>query len=270
MPKVTVITPAYNASKYIKACIESILNQTLVDFEYIIIDDCSTDNTWELIQRYAESDSRIVAIKNEHNLGISGNRNKGVILAKSDYVAWQDADDISVPERLAWQYKYMEENSAVGIIGGFLHFFDDMGYSSVRRYSEYDVDLRRRIFRYSPVPQPAAMIRRRCFDEVGLYDLRFPPAEDLDMSFRIGTRYRFANLQKVLVHYRENGQSATYTKLKVMEMRTIQIRRSYARTPYYRATYMDAVYNLAQTLMINLLPAKAKIRLFNLIRNSKN
>lgn len=270
MPKVSVITPAYNASAYINEAIESILNQTLNDLEFIIIDDCSTDDTWHIIQQYARRDTRIIAERNPDNLGIAGNRNKGVLLAKSPYIAWQDADDISIPTRLEKQYRFMETHPAVGILGGYLHFFDDKGYSSVRRYCQQDENLRRSIFRYSPVPQPAAMIRRRCFDEVGLYDLNCPPAEDLDMSFRIGMKYQFANLPEVLVHYRENVQSATFTKLKVTETRTITIRRRYARSGQYKITYPDAVYNLVQTVALNVLPAKWKIRLFNLLRNTKN
>lgn len=262
--------PAYNAERYIERTIQSILKQTLTDFELIIIDDCSTDSTWSIIQRYAKKDPRIRAYKNDENAGIAGNRNKGVKLVKSPYVAWQDADDISLPTRLEKEYNFLESHPKVGIVGAYLHFFDESGYSSIRKYAENDAELRRRIFRYSPVAQPSAMIRKSVLDDVGEYNLNMPPAEDLDMSFRIGQKYQFANIPEVLVHYRENVQSATFTKLKVIELRTIEIRRRYARSKAYHFTFMDYLYNLAQAIMISTLPAKAKIRLFNLLRNESD
>jgi len=267
--KISVLTPAYNAEKYIREAIESILNQTFVDFELIIIDDCSTDKTWEIIQKYKEKDKRIIAIKNEKNLGIAGNRNRLKKLAKGKYVVWQDADDISMPDRLKHQYEFMEANEQVGICGGWLEFFNDKGQSSVRKYKETDVDLRKNIFRFSPVAQPGAIIRKSVLDEMGDYDLNYPPAEDLDMSFRIGRKYKFANLQEVVIKYRENDNSATFTRLKTTELKTISIRLKYAGGKFYRMTVGDHFYSIAQYISVFLIPTKFKIFLFNVLRNSK-
>lgn len=268
--KVSVITPAYNAGKYIRETIESILNQTFSEFEFIIIDDCSTDNTWEIIHEYEKRDSRIRAIKNETNLGIAGNRNKGIRLAQGEYIVWQDADDISIPTRIERQLRYMEVHPRVGIVGGFLEFFSDNGSSSgMRKYCETDSELRKNIFRYSPVAQPAAMIRKQCLDEVGEYDLRYPPAEDLDMSFRIGKKHEFANIQEVVIRYREHPSSATFTRLKKIELSTLEIRRQHAKSGFYRMTFFDKIYNALQFFSIFMISPKMKIRLFNIFRNSK-
>lgn len=266
-PKVSIITPAYNTERYVGDAIESILSQTFTDFEYIIIDDCSKDATWDIIQDYVKKDSRIIALRNEKNLGIAGNRNKGLREAKGKYVVWQDSDDISLPQRVEHQYQFMEVNPGMGIVGGYLQFFNEYGDTGIRKYKPDDVSLRRKIFRYSPVGQPGAMVRKKCFDEIGEFDLRYPPAEDLDISFRIGSKYTFANLQEVVIKYRENSNSATFTKLKTIELNTMIIRKKYSKGYGYTMSWVDKVYNFLQYLSIYIIPSRVKIWLFDLIRN---
>ena len=269
IPPVSVLMPAYNAKRYIAEAIESILAQTFCDFELIICEDRSNDMTWQIIERYASKDKRIKPFKNDKNLGISGNRNKLISLASGKYIVWQDADDISMPYRLELQYQYMEQNPDVGIIGGWLQFFNNNGEQNIRKYASDDTILRSKIFRYSPVAQPAAMIRKKCLDEAGMYDLRYPPAEDLDMSFRIGMNYKFANIPRVLIKYRENISSATFTRLKTMELNTLDIRWKYARSGKYAMTVADRIYNFLHYASIFVVPPKMKIKLFNVLRNEK-
>ena len=268
-PKISVLMPAYNAEKYIGEAVESILNQTFKDFELIIIDDCSTDKTWEIIQDYAKKDNRIVPLKNEKNLGIAGNRNLLIKLARGKYIVWQDADDISMLYRLEHQYNLMEKNEEVGICGGYLQFFDNKGITSIRKYKENDKELRKTIFRYSPVAQPGAIIRKSILDEMGNYDLDYPPAEDLDMSFRIGRKYKFANLPEIVIKYRENDNNSTFTKLKTIELKTISIRLKYADNKFYKMTLGDHFYSVLQYISVFIVPVKFKIFLFNILRNNK-
>lgn len=259
--------PAYNAEKYIGEAIESILNQTFTDFEFIIIDDCSTDSTWGIIQKYAQKDNRIVVLKNEKNLGISPTRNKLIGLSKGKYVVWQDADDISMQYRIEHQYDFMEKNPEVGISGGFLHFFKGEKIGGIRKYAPDDASLRKTIFRYSPVSQPAAIIRKECFENTGYFPAVLSVAEDLAMNFQIGTRYKFANLQEILIKYRENDFGATFTRLRGMELSTLSLRAQYAKHQAYRMTIMDKIYNVIQRAFIYTVPPKIKIGLFNLLRN---
>src|SRR6185369_9931027 len=102
------------------------------DFEFIIINDQSTDDTGQIIERYAKKDPRIRYLINPKNLGIAGNRNRGVAEARGTYVVWQDADDISLPTRLQKQVEFMDTHPHVGICGSYLQFFDDSGDLSVR------------------------------------------------------------------------------------------------------------------------------------------
>jgi glycosyltransferase involved in cell wall biosynthesis len=110
-PLVSVITPAYNAEKYIESTINSVIQQKYKNWEMIIIDDCSKDNTYEIIKKCAREDSRIKIEKNERNLGVSDTRNKGINLAKGKYISFLDADDLWHKDKLEKQIKFMEKNN---------------------------------------------------------------------------------------------------------------------------------------------------------------
>ena len=266
MPLVTVITPAYNAAKYVAEAIDSILAQTYGHFEHVIIDDCSTDDTYQIVRRYAQTDGRITVLRNETNLGIAGSRNRGLSVARGKYIMWQDADDISMPYRMQEQVELLERNPDVGIVGGALRFFDDTGDHRERRYPTDDATMRKVIFRYSPVSQPAAMVRKAVLDRCGEY--RYPPTEDLDMLFQIGRISRLANLDKVVLRYRESATSATYSRLRLMEKNTLMIRRQNLGHGY-RVSAWDLVFNVAQLGSLFLLPARTRLWVFKKLRDSK-
>lgn len=265
--QISVLMIAWNAEQTISESIQSILKQTYKNFEFIIVDDSSSDGTWKLIQAFKRNNKRIITYRNVSNLGIAGSRNRAISLASGKYIAWQDADDISYPTRLELQYSMLEKSPNIGIIGASLEFFDAEGTHSIRTYKTFDQEIRAHIFRYSPVAQPVAMIRKASLDRAGLYDLRYPPAEDLDMSFRIGTHFKFANLSQPLLKYRIASSSATYKKLRKIEMSTLKIRLTNIFNPAYRFTLLDLLFNLVQYLLIIWLPPKVKIELFNIFRN---
>lgn len=186
------------------------------------------------------------------------------------YIAWQDADDVSLPDRLQKQVEFLDTHKDVAIVGGYLEFFNSKGVVSVRKYALTDAHLRKRIFRYSPVAQPTAMIRKSCIDSVGQYNLDYPPAEDIEMSFRLGESWRFANIPAVTLRYRLSEGSATYKNLRKIELCTLRARMRFWFSPSYHATLGDLIYNILQFVSIYLVPVKIKIALFNLFRNSSN
>ena len=267
---VSVVMPAYNAGLYIGAAIQSILNQTLANFELIILDDASNDQTFAIANSFAVRDKRITVFRNEINVGIAGNRNLGVSLAKGKYLAWQDADDLSLPTRLEKQYQFLESNVDVGIVGASIELFSEENRRlGVRHYHAQDHGLRKSIFRFSPVAQPVAMIRKEILDVVGLYDIELPPAEDLDMSFRIGKIAKLANLSEILLKYRVSPGSATWKTLRTMEVNTLKIRKKYMFSGGYDVGVLDIAYNLLHVISVYLVPRAVKLRLFSLIRDSK-
>jgi glycosyltransferase involved in cell wall biosynthesis len=267
-PTISVLLPAYNAQKYIGEAIQSILDQSFKDFEFIIVDDGSTDRTWSLVQEYAH-DARIKASQNARNLGLPATRNRLVALAQAEYIAWQDADDVSMPDRLERQLEFMREHPEVGICGGALQFFSARGAESVRKYASDDSTLRRSIFRHSPVAHAAALIRRECFEVTGLFPETSPAAEDLAMSFQIGTKYKFGNVPDVVLKYRMNELGLTYSRLRTIELYTLFLRERYSHDPAYSMSWSDRAYNVIQHYLVYLMPTKLKIALFNLLRNSR-
>ncbi|MEO0132854.1 MAG: glycosyltransferase family 2 protein [candidate division WOR-3 bacterium] len=265
-PLVSVIMPAYNAEKYISEAIESILNQTFKDFEFIIVDDASTDKTWEIIQEYARKDDRIIAVRNEKNLYIAENRNKGLSYARGKYIVWQDADDISIPTRIEKQVAFMEAHPEVGICGAYIQSFNENGDLDIRKYATDDAILRKHIFKFSPVAQPVAIVRKESIDKVGYFNPAYPPAEDIDMSFRIGEYYKFANIPEVLLKYREHSSSATFTKLRKQIKATLAIRRRYAKKPSYVFNISDCLAYIFTVLTL-LAPPFITIGVFKKLRN---
>lgn len=268
-PLISVVMPAFNAERFVAQSIESILNQNFHDFEFILIDDHSLDKTFEILKKYEALDSRIKVFSNPKNLGIAGNRNYGLSLASGKYLAWQDADDISRPERLSLQYAFLEANPQVGIVGGAINIFSELKNIGVRNYPCEDKELRRCIYRYSPIAQPAAMLRMSALRSAGTYNLMYPPAEDLDMTFRIGDYYNLANLPQVLIDYRVSSENATSSNQRVMEINTLKIRLKNARSKSYGMNFGDFIFNLIHFLSLWVIPSKFKVWLFNCWRNSK-
>lgn len=126
-PKISVLMAVYNGSRYIAEAIDSVLNQTFTDFEFLIIEDGSTDNTLQILQDYANRDSRIKLIQNEQNIGLTKSLNKGLSLAQGKYIARQDADDVSLPHRFEQQVAVFEQNPAAVLVSCSLELIDATG-----------------------------------------------------------------------------------------------------------------------------------------------
>lgn len=267
-PKISVLMPVYNAEAYLQESIESILDQTFTDFEFIIIDGCSTDKSYEIIKQYETKDCRIVAIRTCENLKLIETLNLGIKIAKGKYIARMDADDISLSNRLRKQFDYMESNHGIGISGGTMQIVDKKGaVIGQRRYHLKDEEIRKNIFRYSPFSHPLIIIRRSVLDKAGFYDPKYNDAEDYELYFRIGRHSKFGNLADILIKYRVHEKSVTISKIQKMEARTLEIRRKYSNGHGYSMTLFDKLYNLVIHATKYFVPYKIKLRLFNFIRN---
>jgi len=265
--KISVVMPAYNTEQYISEAIESILNQTFKDFEFIIIDDASTDNTWGIIQKYAKNDNRIIPLKNKENLKLSKTLNKGIAVSKGKYIVRMDADDISFPDRLEKQVKLMEAKPEVGISGGAMVIMDVSGkVTEERTYHTTDEKIKEKIFRYSPFCHPAIIIRKSVLADSGLYNHYYNPAEDYELYFRIGLQAKFANLTDKLIKYRVVSDSMTNKGLRAMEFKTIEARKKFY--DLYRASIWDKIYTFFLFVMVvfPVISPNRKFWLFSKIR----
>jgi len=266
-PKISVVMPAYNAEKYIAEAIESILNQTFRDFEFIIIDDASTDNTGKIIAEYAKKDNRIKVFTNEKNLYISKTLNLGLSCAQSEIIARMDADDISLPERLEKQYKKITENNDIAVVGTYIRVINEKGdFLYIRKYPLEDKKLKRNMFKYSPFAHPVVMYRKKVVIEFRGYLPVYSPSEDLNLWFRVGTKYKFATVPEVLFEYRFFSDSHSNRKLKTVEIKTLKMRWYAYRHQGYKPSFFDVIYNIGQASTLFIMPTKMRISLFNFIR----
>ena len=259
--------PAYNAEKYIAEAIESILNQSFKDFEFIIIDDCSIDKTWEIIQKYAEKDKRIVKMRNEENLRISRTLNKGIEIAKGKYIARMDADDRSYPDRLEKQFYFMEKNPEIGISGGTMEVCDEkMNILNKRKYNLEDEEIRKKLFRYSPFCHPLVIYKTELARKIKGYNEKFYVSQDYDFYFRIGLLCQFGNLRDVLLKLRTHSKSSSVQKAKDQERFTLMIRKKATKEYGYKMSISDKVYWVGQYLSMFIISSRIKFWLFNKLR----
>ena len=155
--RISIIMPAYNAEKYIREAIESILNQTYTDFEFIIINDGSTDKTKEIIKSY--SDPRIVYMENEENSGIVVTLNKGLKCAQGEYIARMDSDDISLPDRFEKQIAYMDKHKDVGVLGTSIIIFGEGIKEQIYQFDSKYKKAKADLFFNSSLAHPTVMIQ---------------------------------------------------------------------------------------------------------------
>ena len=267
-PLVSVVMPAYNTEKYISEAIESILNQTFKDFEFIIIDDGSTDKTWEIIQSYAEKDKRIIPVKNEKNLKISRTLNKGIAMSKGKYIARMDADDWSYPSRLEKQVEFMERNTDVVVSGGYIVVCDEtLSPVYVRKYPVTDKSIRSKMFIYNPFAHPSVMFRTFPIkEEKCVYDHNLHGAEDYDLYFRLGKRGKFANLNDVILKYRISDNSVSYKGHVRQGLLTLYIRFKAVTKYGYKIPVHFLLAQPFELLIILLVPFSLKNKIFSLMR----
>ena len=213
MPRVSVLMPAYNSEKYIATAIESILNQTFSDFEFIIINDGSTDNTAKIVRQYARRDPRIKFVDNKKNRGISETRNSLLDMATGEYAAYQDSDDVSMPNRLAQQVKFLDSNPEISVVGAAMQAFP------IARLIKCPTQPRILDFYFAnAVSNPTVMMRMRDIKSAGLrYDTDLSTAEDYDFWFNVIKRFNIYNLPDVLVNYRVLPTSLSHNNPKLDE-----------------------------------------------------
>lgn len=212
VPKVSILLPAYNQEKYIEETVESILSQTFTDFEFIILDDASSDRTAERIQTF--EDERITFYQNAENLGSVGTLNKGLALCRGEYIARIDGDDIAYPERLAKQVAFLDSHSDVGVVGSAVQCFSDSGMGEVMRYETDSSALFSSFLlaETSMVAHPAVMMRRCLFEGGIQYSQEHFYAEDYKLWNDLKWHARIGNLPDVLLKYRIHQSSMSRSK----------------------------------------------------------
>jgi glycosyltransferase involved in cell wall biosynthesis len=210
-PRVSVVTSVYNGEKHLREGVDSILHQSFRDFEFIIVDDGSTDRTWKILTSY--DDPRIILLRNEQNLGLTRSLNKALPRSTGEYIARMDADDVSLPDRLDKQVEFLDANEDVGLVScSFVEIDDEGRHISIQRLPTRNCDLQQRLLTSNCFCHGAAMFRRECLSSVGAYRAEFEFAQDYDLWLRISESYKVANLEQPLYQWRAGGGAVSLTR----------------------------------------------------------
>ena len=271
MPKVSVLMPVYNTNEeHLREAIESILHQTFSDFEFLILDDCPEDSREDIIKSY--NDKRIKYSKNEKNLGITPSRNKLINMAKGEYLAIFDHDDISLPERLEKQVAYLDANPDVGVVGAWVKEFPK---NKIWSYPAENDDIKLSLVKHCAIAHSASMIRKSVLDTHQIsYEEIFTPSEDYGLWCRLIGVTNFHNLPEVLFHYRKHGNNTSKKQRTKMQMATIRIwsimeeKYPYLCREYnHKSTTTTRVglFGTIPLLQIKRTPNQIKVYLFNKI-----
>ena len=215
MPKVSVLMPVYNAGQFLARAIDSILSQTFTDWELILINDGSTDDSESVIAQY--EDSRIYYIRNGTNLGLIKTLNRGIDLCQGEYIARMDADDISLPDRLIFQVDFMNKHPNCLMCGTNAAVIDNNGNRTGKiRNLSGNAFLQINLLFSTPFVHPSIMIRKEILEK-NRYDDHYKHAEDYELWCRIAKLGKMANLNKELLEYRWHDSNVSVLNNEVQE-----------------------------------------------------
>lgn len=242
-PRVSILMPVYNVAPYLREAMDSILTQTFQDFELIVLDDCSPDNSSEILDTY--TDERIVRYRGEKNMGLSNVLNVGMAMARGEFIARMDSDDLSTPERLVTQVAYLDAHPEVDLCSCGMELFGAKQATWVREMNVEDVKITA-LF-HSPILHASSMWRRASFERVGLRFLQeMVPAEDYDMWTRaMAAGLRLVNIPQVMYKYRIHPSQAT-----------TQTDKTAHKDREVKANFLRMLYPNEDMTDVNLLPVQ--------------
>jgi hypothetical protein len=209
-PRVSVITPVFNGERFLAEAVESILAQTFTDFEYLLVDDAATDASPAILARYAQQDQRAMVLHNAVNVNHSNAVNTALRVARGEFIAILDADDLAHPERLACQVRFLDAHPTVGVVGAQVQQIDGAG--RIRHAMTFPVTCelaRWSILFATPVLHSAAMIRRDLLQQIGGYSVQWRYANDFSLWAELIGRTGIANLPETLASYRRHDQQTS-------------------------------------------------------------
>ena len=228
-PDITVLMPVYNDERFVRFSIESILNQTFQNFEFIIINDASNDNTLEILNDYKNQDSRIIIASNDINLRVPKSLNKGLSLAKGRYIARIDSDDISVEERLEKQFLFLENNKEFGLVGSYTEVIDENGdnIDFWHEYSEPEYIFYTLSF-WNCLVTSTVMFEKELAIRLGGFNPDFDRTEDYELWYKVSRVKKIHVIPEYLSKYRKNksGVTAKYSQEQLINAENVAITKT--------------------------------------------
>ena len=227
VPVVSVVMPVHNGAKYLREAIDSILNQTFRDFEFIIVDDGSTDESATILADYVRQDARVKVIS-QINAGITPSLNNGMRAARGEFLARMDCDDLSMPERFEKQVAYLRAHPDCVLVGSQAMMVDPEGLPIRPKHdTSYDhaAIVAALLNKGWPIVHPTVMIRTAVMREIGGYDEQYRAVQDHDLFARLAERGQLANLPDILLHYRQHFNAISFAKAQLQSEMLNQIVR---------------------------------------------
>ncbi len=259
-PLVSVNMPVYNCEDYVGAAIQSVLEQTYSNFELIIVDDGSNDQTWKILYQYSQRDQRISLYRNSGNQGISISRNKCVDHSSGKYIASMDADDIALPNRLEKQVAFMEQNHEIGIVGAYYQIIDKQGVKgSIVKPPTSPSQIRSHLLLSNSFGASTVMFRRPLLEQVGHYETMSSTAEDYALWSRFAQVTKLANLPEVLLLYRVHDRGVSQVHSERQNARAVQVVYRNLTGFLGREVPLEAVTALYQPLQPGQPPTLLKL-----------
>jgi glycosyltransferase involved in cell wall biosynthesis len=258
MARITVILPAYNVEKRLDECLRSIQGQTMGDWDAVACDDASSDDTWKILRAWAEKDARFTVLRNEENRSAAATRNRCLENADGEYIALQDADDYSAPDRFAKQLRFLEENRKYDFVGCVMACFDENGvWQKIIRKKKPG----RRDFLWGlPFNHAAVLFRKEALEAVGGYRVAQETVrvEDLDLFMRLyAAGSRGYNLRDTLYYYNEDKDAFSRRKYRYrIDEAKIRLQgfRSMGLMPW-------GIVGVLKPLIVGLIPGRLMKRL---------
>lgn len=228
MTEISVIMPVYNAGNFLQQAIDSILQQSFTDFEFLICDDCSNDSSSEILQQAAKRDTRIKLLYNDKNCGVTFTLNKLLAHATAPLIARMDADDVAEPERLSLQYDFMLKHPETAVAGGNLEIIDEENSSIGKRiYPQSFKAIKKVMMCQNPLAHPTVIMRKNVIEKLGGYQEQVG-CEDYYMWLRVVENgFELTNLPETLLRYRLSANQIKQRDMKKSLYSTIKLQKKY-------------------------------------------
>jgi glycosyltransferase involved in cell wall biosynthesis len=249
---VTVLIATYNRARYIADAILSVQAQTFTQWQIIVLDDASTDDTESIVRKLTEQDPRITYIKHAQNKGIAGNRNAGLALAQSPYVAILDSDDLwTDPRKLEAQIAHLDSHTSCVAIGTQVSVIDENGTKTGEiKYETDDAGIRAHFLRRNQFAQSSIVYRLAAVRAVGGYNGSYTVNDDFDLWLSLGSQGSFANLPEAMAAYREHSGGITKTKKMKAATEHLAIIKKHGRQyPHYPSALLKAYLRILKALI---------------------
>ena len=255
MPQVSVVTSVYNGEEYLEECVDSILNQTFQNFEYIILNNGSTDGTARILQRYTDPRLRII---HQENLGISKSLNKGINLSNSELIARLDADDFSSPQRLEKQVTFMGKHPDIVLCGSrWLELVGGKLFKQIVAFVETDQAIKKSMSLFNPFSHSAVIFRKKTFIKAGGYSDRLKYSQDYELWLRMLALGKAWILKEELAVVRISEQSESHKNARKQKLEALQIR--WDAFQQFGGNPGQALYYFLKTLIGLIYPSKGHL-----------